>query len=406
MLSQFYAPEPEGRVHLLAEGLARRGHEVTVITGFPNYPGGKVHAEYPIRWRRWEARNGVRVLRVPLYPSHDRSVVRRSLNYLSFASSATALGTTLGGPADVLWAYHPPLTIGIPTLTISRARRVPFVLEIQDLWPETLAATGMLPSKSAARVLAGFAMSLYRRAAAITVVSPGFKRNLQEKGVPASKIEVFYNWADDDVYKPLPADADLARSEGMAGFFNVVFGGNLGAAQGLDAVLDAARLLQDLTDLRIVLIGDGIELSRLRARTEAEGISNVRFLGRKPFNAMPDYFALADVLLLHLRRDPLFEITIPAKTFPYLACGRPVIAAVPGDTSEVVQAAGAGLTCAPEDPAALAATIRAMYEASPEQRRQWGESARSYYEQHHARERVVDRYAELFARVAERGNGS
>lgn len=401
ILSQYYPPEPDIRVHPLARELAARGHQVTVITGFPNYPAGKIYAGYRQKLWQWERYGGMRVLRLPLFPSHDRSAVRRSLNYLSFAMSASLLGPLLCGKADVMWVYHPPLTIGIPAWWIGLLRRVPFVYEIQDMWPETVAATGMINSSSCAiRCLGHLAKFIYRRVAAISVISPGFKTNLVAKGVPAEKIQVIPNWVDENLYRPVPRDAALAARHGLSGKFNVVFGGNLGAAQALQNVLAAAVLLRDLPDLQFVFIGDGVEDQALRKQVDADGLENVRFIGRQPAESMALFLALADVALVHLRRDPLFEITIPGKTTAYLACGRPILCAVAGDAATMVRRAGAGLTCTPEDPVALAQTVRELYALPEKQREAMGQSGRKAFLNHYTRTMLFGQYEELFKTIA------
>ena len=404
-LSQWYPPEPEIKIHLLGKDLVARGHAVTAITGFPNYPSGKLYPGYRVRWRQWEQRDGVQILRLPLYPDHSRSRLKRVLNYLSFAASASVLGPALCGSADVMWVYHPPLTIGIPSWWIGLLRRVPFVYEIQDMWPETLAATGMLPSARVSTWLSRFAQFIYSRAAAITVISPGFKRNLVSKGVPADKIHVIPNWADEEIYHPVPRDEALAAEHGLAGRFNVIYGGNLGAGQALDNVLDAAERLRDLSQMQFVLIGDGVDTVRLQAEAQARGLENVRFIGRQPAEQMPHFFALADVLLVHLKRDPLFEITIPGKTISYLACGRPILSAVAGDAAEVVQRAGAGVACMPEDPVALSQAVRDLYIMPRAQREALGEAGRHTFLEHYTRRVLVPRYEALLLQVAQHNKG-
>ena len=185
LLSQLYHPEPEIKVHLLGKGLVARGHHVTAITGFPNYPLGRIYPGYRQHWWHWENKDGVYVLRLPLYPDHSRSSIKRSLNYLSFAVSASLLGPILCGDADVMWVYHPPLTVGIPAWWIGLLRRMPFIFEIQDMWPDTLPVSGMVSNELVLSWLGRLANFIYRRSAAVTVISPGFKRNLVNKGVPA-----------------------------------------------------------------------------------------------------------------------------------------------------------------------------------------------------------------------------
>ena len=343
--------------------------------------------------------DGVRVFRVPLYPSHDLSAVQRSMNYLSFAASATLLGPALAGPADVMWVYHPPLTVGIPACWMSLLRRVPFVFGIQDMWPETLSATGMVSSNQLIKLMGRLTRFIYTRAAAITVVSPGFKRNLVGKGVPADKIHIIPNWADEDVYHPLLPDPNLAQEYGLAGRFNIMCGGNLGAAQGMGNVVKAAQMLDDLPAVQFVLIGDGVEETQLREELGRRQLRNVRFLGRQPVRDMPRFFALANALLIHLTRDPLFEITIPGKTMAYLACGKPIICSAAGDVAQVVREAGAGLVCAPEDPRALARTVRELYNMGPRDRESMGQRGRTTFLTHYTREVLVDRYESLFHQI-------
>jgi len=402
-LSQWYIPEPDIKIHLLGRGLVARGHQVASITGFPNYPQGCIYPGYHQRLWQWENMDGVRVLRLPLYPDHSRSSLRRVLNYLSFAASASLLGPLLSGPADVMWVYHPPLTVGIPAWWIGLLRCVPFVYEVQDMWPETLAVTGMMPPAWAVPWISRLAQFIYRHAAAITVISPGFKRNLINKGVPAEKIHVIPNWADEEIYRPVPRDETLAAEHGLAERFNVIYGGNLGAAQALDNVLEAAALLRDLPGVQFVLIGDGVDEVRLREIAQERGLDNVRFIARQPAERMPYFFALADALLVHLKRDPLFEITIPSKTIAYLACGRPILSCVAGDAAEVVQSAGAGLVCPPEDPAALAQAVRDLYAMSADQREAMGHSGRHAFLANYTRAVLVDRYEALLRDVAEKG---
>lgn len=404
-LSQWYIPEPDVKIHLLGKDLVERGHQVTAITGFPNYPQGRIYPGYHQRAWQWEEMDGVRVLRLPLYPDHSRSAVRRSLNYLSFATSASLLGPALCGPADVMWVYHPPLTVGIPAWWIGLLRQVPFVYEIQDIWPETVAATGMMTNSAALHWLGKLGQFVYRQAAAIIVISPGFRQNLIAKGVPPEKIHVIPNWADEGIYHPVPPDRALADQYGLTGRFNVIYGGNLGIAQAMQNILAAAALLRDLPAIQFVLIGDGVDEVALRQQATEQRLNNVCFIGRHPAERMPYFFALADALLVHLKRDPLFEITIPGKITAYLACGRPIVSSVLGDAADVVQDAGAGLVCPPEDPAALAQAVRDLYEMPAEQREGMSQAGRRAFLANYTRQALMDRYEALLTEVAERWKG-
>ena len=203
-LTQWFEPEPTFKGLLFARELAARGHEVEVLTGFPNYPGGKVYPGYRIRpWVR-EQIDGIDMLRVALYPSHNNSGLHRALNYLSFALSAAVIGTALIRKPDVVYVYHPPITVGFAATVIGFFRRTPFVYDIQDLWPDTVAASGMMSNPAALALLGKLCNFVYRRARHITVLSPGFKEQLVGRGVPPDKIDVIYNWCDEKALKPRP----------------------------------------------------------------------------------------------------------------------------------------------------------------------------------------------------------
>ena len=400
LVSQWYDPEPNLKAAPLGGSLAARGHRVTALTGFPNYPHGRIYPGYRQHLWQVEQRDGVRVVRVPLYPDHSRSVLRRSLHYLSFATSATVLGSLLCGPADVAWVYHPPLTAAIPAWWLRWLRGVPFIFEVQDIWPETLAVTDMLSNPRLMRWIGAAAQAVYRRAAAITVISPGFKRHLESLGVPSAKIHVIPNWADETIYRPVPRDPALAAAHGLAGKFNVVYAGNVGPVQALGTVIEAADLLQDLPEVQFVIIGDGMDRPALESQVRARGLHNVRFLPHQAAERMPQWLALADVVLVHLKRDPLCEITIPSKTLAYLACGRPILCAVDGDAAEVVQLAGAGMVCPPEDPGVLAKAVHDFYRMPSPARDALGTSGRRAFLANYTRQVLIDRYEALMRAVA------
>ncbi len=269
-LTQWFEPEPGNVRGLpLARWLIGRGYDVQVLTGVPNYPSGRIYPGYRIRpWQR-EVIDDVPVLRVPLYPSHDGSSVRRIANYASFALSAATIGAGLIGKTDAVYVYHPPATIGLPAVVLKTLRRVPCILHLADLWPEAVVESGMLPGGAVIRRgieggISGWCRFLYRFANAITVISPGFRRRLIERGVPPDKIHVIYNWADEAVFQPRSFDAALANELGFAGRFNVVFAGNLGVFQGLEAVIRGAERVKHIPAIQVVLAGGGQKEAELR----------------------------------------------------------------------------------------------------------------------------------------------
>jgi glycosyltransferase involved in cell wall biosynthesis len=383
-LTQWFDPEPGASRGLpLARWLADHGHDVQVLTGVPNYPGGHVYPGYRMRlWQR-EVMDGVPVLRMPLYPSHDTSAVGRVTNYTTFSLSAATLGTALVGPGDVAYVYHPPATVGLPAMMLKTLRGMPFVYHIADMWPESVVESGMLDSAAARRIVRGllsvWCRAIYRQARAITVLSPGFKRLLVERGVPGDKIHVIYNWTDEAMFRPVPRDEALARELGLAGRFNIVYAGNLGPLQGLDAVIRAAARVRAVRWIQIVIVGVGQQEHELRALAQSLGADNVLFVGRRPYQEMPRICALADVHLVHLRDLPFFRATIPSKTQVALACARPVLMAVNGDAADIIRKAEAGMTCPPEDEARLADAMVTLAETASDELEAMGQRGRTFY---------------------------
>ena len=401
ILTQTYVPEPDTKMHMLAVGLVARGHHVSVLTGFPNYPTGRIYPGYRQRpWRR-EVLDGVNILRVPLYADHSRSVLRRSANYVSFALSAAVLGPLLAEAADVMLVYHPPVTLGVPALALRVLRRLPYVYEIQDLWPETLPATGMVRQPTVLRILDALGRLTYRHAEALTVISNGFKRNLVEKGVDPAKIHVMPNWGYEGEFPLVKRDETLAESLGMAGRFNVLYAGNMGPAQALENVVKASSRLTDCPDVQFVLVGDGVARADLEAAARTSG-GSVRFLARQSMDRMPSLYAIADALLIHLSDDPLFSVTIPGKTQSCLASGKPVLVAVRGEAAAMVAESGAGVAVPPGDPDALAAAVRRLRALSTGDRAAMGPAGRRYYLTNLSPTVLIPRYEALLERAASR----
>jgi len=381
VLSQWFDPEPTVRGVAFARRLDALGFDVEVVTGFPNYPGGKVYEGYRIRPLRRDLVDGIRVTRLALYPSHDRSRVGRVLNYVSFFLSATFYLLFLARRADVIYAYHPPLTAALAGVAARVLRRMPLVLDVQDMWPDTLRATGMLNNERALRFIGAVCRWTWRRADRISVLSDGFRRLLVERGVPAERIAVIHNWADeaDGSEGATAQPAAIA----MPGRFRILFAGNMGPAQGLDTVLAAAALLIDAhPQIEFCFLGGGLEAKRLERAATARGLSNVRFFPRVSKVEVGSWLAAADVLLVHLKDDPLFAITVPSKTQAYLAAGKPILMAVAGDAAELVQRAGAGLAVPPENATAMAAVATELATMEPARLAALGASGRRYYEDH------------------------
>ncbi|MFB9236880.1 glycosyltransferase family 4 protein [Plantactinospora siamensis] len=383
LLTQWFDPEP-GPASLpgvLARGLADRGHEVRVLTGFPNYPTGRLAAGYRLSRRMDEIRDGVRVRRVALYPSHDASAARRLLTYASFASSALVSGMDALRGLDVLWVSNSPITVALPMWYARYAQRIPLVLHVLDVWPEHAEATGFGWGGPGRRIVEGcmsaWCSAMYRSAARVAHISPGVGDLLIRRGVPAEKLRYVPMWADEN----RPATSGDLRVELGIGADQVVlvYAGTLGAAQGLDTLLDACARLAD-PRLTVLIAGSGVAEDRLRAQAATAGLTNVRFLGRLPRERMPALMAAADACFVSLRRSVMAAYTMPSKVQATLAAGRAMLAAADGDVAAVARESGAGLTARPGDAASVADGLRELCELGREKLELLGRAGRAHYE--------------------------
>ena len=391
-VSQLYTPEPRPpKGVVFAKALQARGHEIEILTGFPNYPDGKVYPGYKQKlWQR-ETIDGVRITRVPLFPSHDRSGSKRAITYLSFAFWASLLGPCLMKRPDVIYMYQGPATNGIPANVLRLRFGAPYIMDIQDLWPDTISASGMSKGGRVVRVVAKYMKWLYRKAGRIMVLSHGFKRTLIERGVPPDKVHVIYNWAPPTSLVQAEPDLELARAHGIEGTFNIMFAGNMGTVQALDKVVEAAAMTEkELPDVRFVFIGSGSERDKLEQLVQTKNLSNVVLLPRVPVDAMPRILALASAMLVHLRDEFPFDVTIPSKTQEALGIGKPVLMAVRGEASELVQQADAGVIAEPLNPRSIADAARYLRAMSTEDLQAMGMRGKAFYESNMSFDIVVD----------------
>jgi glycosyltransferase involved in cell wall biosynthesis len=401
-ISQWFDPEGGSAAipGSMVRALEHRGHRVEVVTGYPNYPTGKLQDGYRVRLHDVEQRGRTTVHRVALYPSHDRSAVRRMLNFLSFMISSSTVGAWFARRAQVALVYSTPATVGLAGVVLRTVFRRPFVLYIQDLWPDTLVATGLVPrryERLATRLLTTFCSLVYRRAGRIAVISPGMRCLLAQRGVPEEKVDVIYNWVDENVFRPVSVRLDPTA-------FTLMYAGNLGDVQGLDVLVRAVGALTDLPDLRVVLVGDGVARDSLsRLATELYVDDRIAFLGSRPVTEMAEMMATADVQLVSLQDLPLFHATMPSKVQAILACGRPVVISAPGDAAELVRASGAGLIAAPGDVRALAEAIRTAYALRGDELEAMGRAGREFYQRELSASVGAARMEAALEAAAERG---
>lgn len=393
ILSQWYAPEPMRFLPEMAQSLQRLGHDVEVLTGFPNWPNGRIYPGYRLRLRQVEILDGVRVVRVPLYPNYGRSAVGRAANLGSFVASAVAGGAVSVRRADVVYAIQPPTTC-FAAWALSRMWRVPYAFEVQDMWPETLASTGFLANRRALALVDAYCHWCYRTAAAIRVISPGFRSNLIRKGVDSRKVAFIPNWVDTDFYMPRTGQPVAGMASIPAGF-RILYAGTIGLAQGLGTVLDAAAGLVGRSDIQFLFAGQGLEFPQLKEAARARGLHNVVFLGRRPLDEMPELYALADAFLVSLKKDPLFSITIPHKTLTYMAAGKPILAAAEGDVADLIRLSDCGLVSQPSDGAALAHRVLELIALPAAERAAMGQRGRATACQTFAREILIQRLGQM-----------
>lgn len=389
-LTQWFEPEPAFKGIAFAAALKARGHEVEVATGFPNYPGGKLYAGYSVRPYRHETMRDISVHRLAIWPSHDRSSIGRIANYLSFFLSVLLFGIVRGGRYDLVYVYHPPITPAAAAAIFCRLHGKPLVVEIQDLWPDSVGASGMANSRLT-RILGEVCNFVYRGAARIIPQSDRMLDRLRDRGVPASKLHRIYNWA---TYRSADETGDLlpaGLTNAFADHFNIVYGGNLGQAQALDSLIDAAILAaSEFPNIHLHLFGDGIEREYLSAHVERVGDGKVTLHGGVSRGSMDRVFDKADLLAVQLKDDPLYALTIPSKVQHYLACGVPIVAGLTGEAAELLQASGAALVCPPQDVGALAAAIKSVAAMQFIERRSMGRNGRRYYEDNFGFERAID----------------
>jgi len=401
IVSQYYFPE-SFRVNDVAKGLVERGHEITVLTGQPNYETGSFFEGHSTFSPSESTVDGTKVLRFPLIARGNGTGLRLAINYLSFALSSSVLAPIrVRGSFDVIVVYQmSPVTMAAPAFVLKRLRGTPVVFWVQDLWPETLRATGKVQSERLLRWMRSMVGMMYRASDKVLVESEAFLPAVHDAGISPNRVSYLPEWAE-SFYRPCAVEETAPEAGEMPGAFRVVFAGNIGVAQSIDTIIDAAAILRDYEDIHWVMIGDGRRREWAQERiARLDLTAQFSFLGRRPPEAMPRYFALADVLLVTLRRDPVFAMTIPAKLQSYLACERPIVGALDGEGARVIQSAGAGLTCGSEDEEGLAKAVLALHDMPSGVRESMGRAARVFYEAHFEREFLLDRLEKIIESVA------
>jgi glycosyltransferase involved in cell wall biosynthesis len=400
ILSQHFWPE-QFRINELVLHLRDTGCEVTVLTGKPNYPEGKVYPGYRAGGTQREEYDGIPVFRVPLLPRAKGGAIALGLNYLSYMVSAALLGPWLlrGSSFDVIFVYGTsPILQAIPGVLLRWLKGARLVVWVQDLWPESLQAAGFIHNRHILAAVGRVVGWIYRRSDLLLVQSHAFEPAVSPLagGTPVE----YYPNPGEKVFQQASTSGAASAQLRLEPGFNLVFAGNLGAVQGLDCILGAAEILLPFPDVRLVLVGSGRRADWLREQVERRKLHNVQLPGRFPVDAMPAIFAQASALLLTLARNPVLSLTIPSKLQAYLAAGRPVIAALDGEGARVVKESGAGLACPADDARALSEAVLRLRSLDVDQREAMGKAAREYYLEHFEPTKLARRLADRFRALA------
>ena len=404
-LTHYFTPEnnaPAARVHGMAREWARAGHRVTVLTCAPNVPAGVVYEGYENKLYQEEWIDGVRTVRVWTWLAANKGRVRRGLNYLSYLAAAGAAGPLLRPRADVVIATSPQFFAGWAGWPVARAHGAPFVLEVRDIWPDSIVAVGALPDGRIIRTLGKLERALYDGADHIVAVGDGYRMNMIRKGIGPSKISVITNGVDVDLFEPRAPDPVLRARLGFSPeTFVVTFAGTIGMASDLGVALDAARRLKEKgrDDIAFLLVGDGAQREELEAHARTEGLDNVVFTGLVPRNELPAYLASSDACLAHFRKQELFQMVLPNKFFEDAAMERPILLGFEGEARDMLREADCGIAFEPSNDEELAAAAEQLAAAPAQERRRLGENGRRYVLEHFDRRKLAHDYLEVLERV-------
>jgi colanic acid biosynthesis glycosyl transferase WcaI len=389
VVTQYFYPE-HFKVNDLVEQWTRRGHEVTVLTGLPNYPEGKIYSGYS-SWRsRVSSFCGAKVIRVPIVPRGKGRGLRLLVNYLSYAVSASLVSLKLREAIDLVFIYQlSPVTIAIPGLLLKKIRKRKAVMWVQDLWPDSVIDAGNIKSRLVKRILNVLVRNIYQRCDRLLLSSKGFQESISQYGIPSNIMSFLPNWAE-DIYKPRSASSYFEHEESLPGGFMILFAGNMGEAQDFPSIIRAADKLRHYTEIKWVILGNGRCFDWTNKEVVRQGLSEtVHCLGRFPAKTMPHFFARADAMLMTLKKSKIFSLTIPSKLQTYMACGRPILTMLDGEGSRIVEEAGAGLVSDSGDYEALAKNVLKASKLSKEDREALGENALKYYRDQFGRERLL-----------------
>lgn len=399
VITHYFWPE-NFRINDLVAEMVRRGHDVTVLTGYPNYPEGTVFQEFKDNPGKYAQYAGADIVRVPIVP-RGRGAMRLVMNYASFVVSATMLGLfkLRARKFDSIFVHEPsPITVGLPAIAIKWAKKAPLTFWVLDLWPETLRAVGMVKSRRVLRLIGHMVSFIYRRCDVILAQSQSFIGNIRQYCRTGQRVEFFPSWAEDMFGQGEAAPAQELAPH--ASCFKIVFAGNIGEAQDFPAILDAAERIQARQDIQWLLVGDGRMAAWVAEEIVRRNLQRtVTMLGRFPLERMPSFYAGANALLVTLKKNEVFAMTIPGKVQSYLAAGRPLLGMLDGEGAAVIEGAAAGLTCAAGDSERLAELAQQLADVSPAQRLAMGAAGQACYRAQFERNSLMNRIEHILAQA-------
>jgi colanic acid biosynthesis glycosyl transferase WcaI len=397
LITQLFDPENAIKGLSFAKKLVSLGHEVEVVTTFPSYPGGIIFEGYKMRWLQINYIDGIRIVRVPSYMSHGHTALKRLASYASFSLAALLYSLIGAKRTDIIYSYYPPMVGGIVGVLISKLKRSALIYDVQDLWPEALAATGITEKSIAFKFIEKIMNWIYGKSTAIVVLSNGYKEALIKKGISPEKIHRVYNWCDES--RMCAVETSFYYNKKPT--FDILYAGNIGAAQALHFVIQAAERVQQAgrQDIKFIFLGNGIELENLKKQTASLKLTNVIFKDHVAPELVGLELQAADALLVHLASNPVFDITIPSKTQAYLATGKPILMAVAGESAEIIKHAKAGIVAQPCMPIDIARAAISMADCSPDQLLSFATEAKNYYLENMSQASGIEQISRIFLQI-------
>ncbi len=402
-LTHYFPPEvnaPASRTYEHARFFIAEGHRVTIITCAPNHPQGILYSEYKNRWFQWEKMDGIEILRVKTYLSPNQRVVRRISNYLSFMGSAILFSFLVRRP-DVVVSTSPQFFCGMAGFFVSALKRRPWILEIRDLWPDSIIAVGAIRNKWIIKWLRYMERFLYRKATRIIALTHAFKEHIGKMGIDPKKISIITNGADLSRYFPTPKENSFREKMSLRDKFVVTYAGTLGMAHGLATVLKTARSLANQTEIVFLLVGDGAEREELIRKKNQDGLNNLLILPQQPKERMPEILSASDACLVLLKDTPLFRTVIPSKIFEAMAVSRPIILGVLGESEKIIREGKAGICIPPEDSQALAEAVLKLHKL-PKTAKTLGENGLELVRSSYDRTHLARDFLEVLSETADR----